>query len=268
MPSTPFGEHLRREREMRGVSLEEVAAATRISTRFLQAIENEQWERLPGGVFNRGFLRSIARFLGLDEDSLVAEYELGVEDHIETHSAPPATSKIPRDWLSPVATVAVLLIIAAGGVFAYHHFGRAIAVHLHKTFADAVTSVTRQTSAPGSDATQATTKPPVSSAVHDPTPARAAGVPSAADLKLKIEAGKPADIRVVADHKTVFEGHVQRNYVRQFQANKSFTISTSESSALLLELNGQMMGPIGTPGKPGTIVLTRSDLTAPAGDSH
>ena len=58
MSSTPFGEHLKREREMRGVSLEEVSAATRISPRFLEAIENEKWDELPGGVFNRGFIRA------------------------------------------------------------------------------------------------------------------------------------------------------------------------------------------------------------------
>ena len=55
MSSTPFGEHLRVEREMRGVSLGgNFSAATRISTRFLEAIEKDQWEQLPGGVFNRG----------------------------------------------------------------------------------------------------------------------------------------------------------------------------------------------------------------------
>ena len=76
MSSKPFGEHLKREREMRGVSLEEISVATRIAPRFLEALENEQWEQLPGGVFNRGFIRSVARYLGLDEDSLVAEYAL------------------------------------------------------------------------------------------------------------------------------------------------------------------------------------------------
>ena len=69
-----FGEHLRREREMRGVTLDEITAATRIGTRFLEAFENEQWDRLPGGVFNRGFVRSIAHYLGLDEENLLAEY--------------------------------------------------------------------------------------------------------------------------------------------------------------------------------------------------
>src|ERR1700722_11352147 len=80
MSSTPFGEHLKREREMRGVSLEEISAATRISTRFLEALESENWGELPGGVFNRGFIRSVARFLGLDEDALVAEYALETKD--------------------------------------------------------------------------------------------------------------------------------------------------------------------------------------------
>ena len=61
---------------MRGVSLEEISVATRIAPRFLEALENEQWEQLPGGVFNRGFIRSVARYLGLDEDNLVAEYAL------------------------------------------------------------------------------------------------------------------------------------------------------------------------------------------------
>ena len=59
-----FGERLKREREMREVSLNEVTVATRISVRFLQALENEDWEKLPGGVFNRGFVRAVARYLG------------------------------------------------------------------------------------------------------------------------------------------------------------------------------------------------------------
>ena len=51
MTKGTFGDNLKREREMRGVSLDEISAATRIATRFLHAIENEQWDQLPGGVF-------------------------------------------------------------------------------------------------------------------------------------------------------------------------------------------------------------------------
>ena|SRR5579863_9482571 len=71
-----FGERLKRERELREVSAEELTKATRISARFLDALENEQWDKLPGGVFGRGFVRTIARYLGLSEESLLAEYDL------------------------------------------------------------------------------------------------------------------------------------------------------------------------------------------------
>src|SRR5208282_3054756 len=130
MSSTPFGEHLKREREMRGVSLEEISAATRISTRFLDAIENGQWDRLPGGVFNRGFIRSIARFLGLDEESLVAEYSLERSDVASAHPAPERSKEIPRNW-KPAAVAAVGIALAiAGGFFAYKRYGPSIAARL------------------------------------------------------------------------------------------------------------------------------------------
>ena len=71
-----FGERLKRERELREVTLEEITQATRIGPRFLEALENEEWEKLPGGVFNRGFVRSIAHYLGLGEEAFLAEYDL------------------------------------------------------------------------------------------------------------------------------------------------------------------------------------------------
>src|SRR5271167_1866961 len=133
MSSTPFGEHLRREREMRGVSLDEISAATRISTRFLEAIEKDQWDQLPGGVFNRGFIRSVARFLGLDEDALVAEYAL------ETRNQPPARvigldtpSAMPRNWQFPVIAAVVLILIIVGGWFAFRRYRPWIAEHMHR----------------------------------------------------------------------------------------------------------------------------------------
>jgi len=69
-----FGDKLRREREMRGVTLDEIAEATKIGTRSLRALEEERFDQLPGGIFNKGFVRSYARFLGLDEEQAVADY--------------------------------------------------------------------------------------------------------------------------------------------------------------------------------------------------
>src|SRR5271170_7036672 len=101
MTKGTFGDNLKREREMRGVSLDEISAATRIATRFLRAIEDEQWNVLPGGVFNRGFVRAVAHYLGLDEENIVAEYALAVDDQ---PSVPVWTGRPPavvpdRRWL-------------------------------------------------------------------------------------------------------------------------------------------------------------------------
>ena len=125
MSSTPFGEHLKRERELRGVSLEEVAAATRISTRFLEAIEREQWDQLPGGVFNRGFIRSVSRFLGLDEDAMVAEYALETKTQTEPRvAAHPVASTMPRDWKPLIIAVSVLVVVLLVGILVIAHYSR------------------------------------------------------------------------------------------------------------------------------------------------
>src|SRR3954466_9040567 len=69
-----FGDKLKREREMRAITLEEIAEATKIGTRSLRALEEENFDQLPGGIFNKGFVRAYAKFLGIDEEQAVADY--------------------------------------------------------------------------------------------------------------------------------------------------------------------------------------------------
>ena len=69
-----FGNKFRKEREKQGISLEDVSNVTKISSRMLRAIEDEQFDRLPGGVFNKGFIRAYAKHLGLNDDQAVTDY--------------------------------------------------------------------------------------------------------------------------------------------------------------------------------------------------
>ena len=69
-----FGEKLRRERELRGITLEEVALATKIGTRNLRALEEEKFSQLPGGIFNKGFVKAYARYVGIDEEQAISDY--------------------------------------------------------------------------------------------------------------------------------------------------------------------------------------------------
>jgi cytoskeleton protein RodZ len=69
-----FGEKLKLEREKRKITLEQISVSTKIGTRMLQALEEDKFNQLPGGIFNKGFVRAYSRFVGLDEDQTVAEY--------------------------------------------------------------------------------------------------------------------------------------------------------------------------------------------------
>jgi cytoskeleton protein RodZ len=79
----PFGASLKKERERRKITLEEISASTKISSRMLTALEEEQFDRLPGGVFNRGFVRSYARALGMDEKKTVSSYMAAAGEQAE-----------------------------------------------------------------------------------------------------------------------------------------------------------------------------------------
>jgi cytoskeleton protein RodZ len=265
MSSTPFGEHLKREREMRGVSLEEVSAATRISTRFLEAIESDRWESLPGGVFNRGFIRSVARYLGLDEDSMVAEYALETRGRVETGVVPDPPMEMPRNWKPAI----VLAVILAGVGFAYARYGGKIAERLHRKPAAAATS---GDAARGANATAGGAAAAGNGAAQHSKPSDGAaattGAAAADPLELMLQTSKLVDVTIVADGATIFSGSIDAGDKRMFEARDAFDVSSSDSSAIVLELNGRRVGAFGQLGLPGSVKLTRNDLKAPAGDSH
>ena len=258
MSSIPFGEQLKREREMRGVSIEEISAATRIGTRFLEALEKEQWDKLPGGVFNRGFIRSIARFLGLDGDTMVAEYEL--ERKATSPEIPIATASpqdIPRNWRPAAAALALLAALVAGGWFAYQRYSLETSTHIdrHGSTADGI-------------ALDPIVSPDRSVSAAPNTPVQQAATRTDVSLELKVQTGRAADVRIVADGRTVFDGHVDADQSKRFSAKDCFEVSASDSSALLMELNGQTLPPLGKPGEPGSVTLTHRDLQPDAGGGY
>ena len=269
MTKAGFGEHLKREREMRGVSLDEICAATRIGNRFLEALENEEWERLPGGVFNRGFVRAVARFLGLDEEAFVAEYVLATSEQNPTpewakHPPAPPLNPPATHWLRWVGILLGIALIAAGA------WGwRSYAAHRAERNAPAASSALPADPA-GAEFPSASGAPSPLADPASPNGPRAAGAALADDrsmLQLKIEAGKGTSLKVSADGNRVFDGSIIAGQSREFAAQVAFRVQAQDAGALLLELNGQALAPIGPPGRSGEVVLTRADLKA-GGGSH
>src|SRR6185369_16628364 len=70
-----LGEELKRRREERDITLADISEATRIGTRFLKAIESDNFSVLPGGIFTRSFIRAYAKQVGMDEDEALILYQ-------------------------------------------------------------------------------------------------------------------------------------------------------------------------------------------------
>ncbi len=72
--SQTLGEKLRQAREARDITISEVAEQTRISPLYLESIENDDYKILPGGIFNKGFVKSFAKYVGIDEQEALQDY--------------------------------------------------------------------------------------------------------------------------------------------------------------------------------------------------
>ncbi len=114
-----IGEQLRLAREERGIPLREISDQTRISVHYLEAIESNDYKRLPGGIFNRSFVKAYARYVGYDEKEAVEAYTQYMRDAGDSGdevASTPYHSKVYTDapaTRSPILTVVLAIVILA-----------------------------------------------------------------------------------------------------------------------------------------------------------
>ncbi len=122
--SLTLGEKLRQAREARGISISEVAEQTRISSHYLSSIENDDYKTLPGGIFNKGFVKSYAKYVGLDENEVLQDYSKVVaetedEDIEHALSYRPEVLTDDRAMSSMLPTLVfagIILALMTGGI--------------------------------------------------------------------------------------------------------------------------------------------------------
>lgn len=276
MTKGTFGESLKREREMRGVTLDEISAATRIATRFLRAIENEEWGQLPGGVFNRGFVRAVARYLGLDEENIVAEYTSTVDDHpsvpVWTGSPPAVTPQQPwLAWIIAAVLVLALLIGSWLGIRRLIEWRAARRTAQTSTLSSPPSS--ESTSSPDQAAPDTTAHNAIKPALlqQNGTPGEQALTPfspSMEPFQLNIETSTQTQLTIVADRDVVFDKTIMPGETHSFWAADHFQVSTQDAGAVHLKLNGKKLAPFGPAGRAGKITLTRDALKGTAGGGN
>jgi cytoskeletal protein RodZ len=130
--SQSIGEKLRLAREARGIALREISEQTRISIRYLEAIETDDYKRLPGGIFNRSFIRAYAKFVGVDEHGALEDYSRTLrergesdDDGSKTHHSLVYTddgAANSRSHLKTLILAIVILAVLSLAVWAGLHF--------------------------------------------------------------------------------------------------------------------------------------------------
>lgn len=287
-----FGENLQREREMRGVTLQEISAATKIGVRFLHALETEDFGKLPGGIFIRSFIRAYARYLGLDEESVLAEYQLVAQPNPDLDlnrlnaSRPTSPQQGSRGPLLALF-LAVLLLAGGYGVYRYSHRAAetgatagtpasapppatSSAASPQQTTAppggtDAAQPSTDQSVSPVQDLGRAGTATGVAVSPGSGTPTTPEGVPEIeGGLTLQVAATEPSWVAVEADGKSAFQRVLSPSEIQTIKARESFDVTTGNALGLVLTLNGETLKPLGRRGEVKSIHLTRSDLKKPS----
>lgn len=278
-----LGNRLRDTREQQGISLKEAEASTRIRQRYLEGLESDDYATLPAPVYTRGFLRSYAKFLQLDVDDVLDEYDRMLPSKVSTplrSRREPAVST--RGWSGPDArttTIAVLLLLGAGGLaFFFKQYSDFVAsarpvsatptarvstnaplptLAIVPTTAPPLAAVPLATPTSLPVVAAPTAPPPAPTAVPATPPPAPTATPTPPPATLTPNAGvavnatfsQPAWMRVVIDGVTEYEGTIQAGASKQWDGKRTVTIRVGNAGGVRFVVNGKDEGILGGPGQ-------------------
>src|SRR5262245_10316340 len=245
-----LGQQLKQSREEKGISLQEIAESTHISIRFLQAIENDAYDVLPGGVFNRAFVRKFARQVGFDEEQAVnlyqeqwqeqggepeRGYQLGVEE--------PDFRQSSGNGL--LLSFVALLVIGSLAYLAYQYFTPAVPGSDGSAVAGLNTPASPGVTPTPSATPEATASPssklpgsPTPGDTASPTPSPTPETPAGA---MRVQLTAPIEdvwFKIKADDNQA-EGILNRGESREFDVSEEIILSTGRVQSLKITINGR-----------------------------
>jgi cytoskeleton protein RodZ len=268
-----FGDRLRREREMRGITLEEITESTKISRRHLEALEGEHFDQLPGGVFNKGFVRAYARFLGIDEDQAVADYAAASNEQpepedkfpLEIHEEPKRNLNPRRSHLPLVFAIAALVGVLVGYAFwaksRPHTNESAAGSTQHATPAAATIAPPVITPVPAVESA-----PPAREATAESSPSEPAQAAPEKPVKpekvfvVQVKAKEDSWVSIVADGKSVMERVLTAEKNKKIKAGKTLILRTGNAGGIEVTFNGVSLGSLGNENEPRTLTFNAAGL--------
>lgn len=292
---TSIGETLRQARERRNLALDQVSRELKISVKFLEAIEEEKFERLPAGVFAKSFARQYARLLGLDEDEVANEVQralalptgvpqFGAAAPEEPKAPPLPEFYVPKieawqrvrdkrrfSWSSPLPALMLVVVAMLGCSLIYGWWQRsrhpattayASAPRSQPAAAEpAKTEPTPQPAAPPpvANAVNTPVEQPVEQPAKPPAPAQTLAMKEAGaggPVKVEVTAAEPVWILARADGKYSFSGTLEANETRTVEAANNVQLRLGNAGGVTITLNGKPIGDVGPKGQVRTVQLT------------
>lgn len=278
-----FGANLKRERELRGISLDEISKATKISLRQLEAIESDRFDILPEGVFRKSFIKSYTRYLGMSEEQVLQEYALQFEPSASLAANVEKPAAVSVNW--PVALVIGLAALLALGITGFWYLGRGLPAEPAATTTSSpalpttpIPAPTRVTvSEPAAETAQSSGTPSAASELAS-GPAGAASPGSASSLKvlgelakkpespsaeslgtsepdantpleLTIEATDQAWLSVRSGEKSLFSGLMNSQESRKFPLESPLQVVLGNAGGVKILVNGQAFASLGRSGE-------------------
>jgi cytoskeleton protein RodZ len=254
-----FGARLRREREQRKITLDEISVSTKIGTRFLCALEEEQFDQLPGGIFNKSFVRAYAQHLGIDEAQALADFALASGASM-TESKPEETSELAvlagrsqetGDGAGglPWGIFAMALLILAFGFAVWGFHSRERSPTRQGAVIRPPVNFKASTAAPQNNAQGLPAKPSVpemgfasSGGLPGATPVPGQdSVPPSGAFLVRVKARKDSWVSISADGKRIMQNTLSAPAEKAIEASNEVVIKTGNVSALDISFNGKKL---------------------------
>ena len=247
-----FGEKLRQQRELRGISLREIAEATKIAVRFLQALETDRIDVLPGGIFRRSFVREYARFVGLDPERMVSEFLHAHGDEAErVEKKPAATAATPavdrRGFYRRFFLGVALCGLAAASWSYSRYMARAEAVRAPQPAPPAVPAML----VPGDELLASTERPAAPEAVPGPE--------ATGPLVVTLKARADCWVSLRASGRSVFGRILREGETATVEVGDEGVLDVGDAGAIELLINDRPAPPLGDRGEVRKNILINKD---------
>ena len=230
-----LGALLRRAREAKNLTLRDISDQTRISRRYLEAIEADDYKNLPGGIFNRSFVKAFAKAVGFDEAQAIKAYERTARAQGEPDDVPTSrpSSHIYMDGGEPVRSPLVTILLS-GVILAIISLGAYSLLHWYQRRNESRAQQPPPPPAASQPAGAVNTQAP-------PQPTPAAAVP-AAGLSVQVRAkGEEVWLRTKVDGAPSTDGILPADETKELTARDTLSLEYSKSKAAALEvvINGR-----------------------------